>query len=106
MGIVQRAGRRAGRRVILLVIPALAVALLLGQHPGRAADLKVVEGIVKSVSGTEIEVGGKSFNISGVPLRTASRKAVSPAELPGRKVALYFRGGVLISVLVYPNIVE
>lgn len=101
-----RGGRRTAMRAAFFVVPVLAVALLFWQHPGHAADLKFVEGIVKGVSGAEIDVGGKTYRISGVPLRTASRKAVSPAELPGRKVTLQFRRGALVYVLVHPNVME
>ena len=115
MSIIQRVGRRAGRWAIFLFIPALAFVLFLGQppghaaesKPGRATDLKFVEGAVKSISGTEIEVGGKSYKITGVPLISASRKTVSPADIPtGSIVTLTFRRGVLTSVRVHPNIVE
>ena len=106
MGIVPKAGRRAGWRVIVFTVTFLAVGLLPEWNSGHAAGMKFVEGIVKGVSGTTIDVGGKTYTISGAPVRTASRKAVSPAELPGRKVTLHFRGGAPVFVLVHPKVVE
>ncbi len=107
MGIVPRVGRRAGVRAALYVIAVLAFGLLAGPQRGHAADLRVVSGIVQSVSTTEIHVGGKTYDITGVPMRTGNLKPVSPAELsPGRKVDLYFRAGKLLLVHVYTNITD
>jgi len=107
MGIASRDGCLAGKRAVFFVILVAAIALLWGQPPGYAADKKFVEGIVKSVSGTEIEVGGMTYDIAGVPLTAGPRKRVSPSDLaPGTKVTLIFRGGALRLVVVHPHIVE
>ncbi len=105
MGIVRRYALRTGTRAVLFIVAVLAASLFLGQHEGRAADLRMgmVTGIVKSVSATELDVDGRTYNIAGVPLRTATGKSVSPAEiLPGTKVDLYFRGQKIMFVHVYP----
>jgi len=107
MGIVPRDGLRVGTRAVMFLLAVMVVSMLWGPRPGQAADLRIVTGSVKSVSATELEVGGQTYNISGVPIRTATRQPVSSSQLaPGTKVDLHFRGGKLVLVYVYPNIVE
>lgn len=105
MGIVPRGKLQTGTRAVLFIIAVLAVSLFVGRHAGHAAEprMGMVTGIVKSVSATELDVSGKSYDIAGVPFRTGTGKSVSPADvLPGTKVDLYFRGQKLLFVHVYP----
>ena len=103
MGVVARKGCGTGRRTVLFIIAFVAIFLFAGRASGLAADLRAMTGIVQSVSETEIEVGGHTYNISGVPLRNASAKPVSPSEISrGTQVKLVFRGERLVRVRVYP----
>lgn len=107
MGNGPRDGRRAVARAAFFIIPVLAISLFVGRQPGHAADLRIVSGIVTSVSATELDVDGRPYVIARVPVRTARREPVLPTELsPGTKVDLYFRGEKLLLVHVYPNIAE
>lgn len=85
----------------------LAALFLLSAQPSAAASLRVVKGIVGTVSGNHIFLEGKSCDLTGVPIRNPSGKELSVREIsPGRKVALYYRRGSLSSVVVYDPMVE
>ncbi len=105
MGIGLRVGRRPAKRAVFVIVPILAVSLVLGAHWSQAADMRIVTGLVKSVSGTEIEVKGRTYDIAGVPIRNAAGRPVPLAELSaGTKVDLYFSAGKLRLVHVYANV--
>lgn len=85
----------------------MAVAILASGPPAAAGDLKTVHGIVGTVSGSHLFLGGKSVDIAGVSIQNPSGKELSVAEIaPGTKVGLFYRRGTLESVLVYPPMVE
>jgi len=85
----------------------MAMVILASGHPVAAGDLKVVRGIVGTVSGSHLFLGGKSVDLAGVSIQNPSGKELSLAEIaPGTKVGLFYRRGTLESVLVYPPMVE
>ena len=94
-----------GLRVSALVF--LAVCFLVSAHPGVAGNVKVVQGIVGSVSGNLIYMNGMSFDLTGIPVRNASGKELSIEDIaPGKKVELFYRRGRVSSVLVYEPMME
>lgn len=85
----------------------IVVCMLAGGIPAEAGDLKVVHGIVGTVTGHMVFLDGKSVDLAGVPIRTPSGEALAVTDIrPGTKVGLYYRRGTLTSVLVYPSMVE
>lgn len=105
--------RKQGKRPWLRVAGACAaacmmVAILALGGPAAAGDLKVVRGIVGTVTGSMIILGGGgSVDLAGVTIQNPSGKDVPISEItPGTKVGLYYRRGTLSSVLVYPSMVE
>ncbi len=111
MGIVPRDGLRAGTRAAVLLLAVVAVSLLWGPRPADAAGPRAqttyVSGYVKSVSGTELQVDNRTYDIAGVPIRTWPLRALSPAEIPiGAVAELHFRGGKLVLVFIGPNVVQ
>lgn len=85
----------------------IMVCVLVAGVPAEAGDLKVVHGIVGTVTGHRIFLDGKSVDLAGVPIRTPSGEALAATDIrPGTKVGLYYRRGTLASVLVYPSMVE
>lgn len=103
-------GTGRGNRVTRAATAALlflAVAILAPGHPVEAGDLRVVRGIVGTVSGNHLFVDGKSVDLAGVSIQNPSGKGLSLAEIaPGTKVGLFYRRGTLESVLVYPPMAE
>jgi hypothetical protein len=72
-----------------------------------AGDVRVVKGIVGSVSGNFIYLNGKSIDLTGIPVQNASGKDLSVADIaPGKMVGLFYRRGTLSTVLVYEPMVE
>lgn len=95
---------RRGRIAILIAVLVIVLGSgAVDPHFGAAADRqKSVMGIVESVSGTVISLGGKSFDLQGVPVRNASGTGtVDPSSLRGRTVEIVFRNERLDSVTVY-----
>ena len=86
----------------------LTACFLVSAPPGVAGDLKVVRGIVGTVTGSLIILGGGgSVDLAGVTIQNPSGKEVLISDItPGTKVGLYYRRGTLSSVLVYPSMVE
>jgi len=85
----------------------LTACFLVSAPPGVAGDVKVVKGIVGSVAGNLIYLSGKSFDLTGIPVRNPSGKDLSIEDIaPGKKVELFYRRGRVSSVLVYEPMVE
>ncbi len=105
MGIVPRNDRRMAARAVAVLLAVVAVALVWSAGAAHAAsDIRVVNGIVRSISTTEIDVDGATYNISGVPLRAGRGTPVSVGEISsGRMVDLVFKSGKLVLVHVYPT---
>jgi len=102
--------RRKGRIFRYLIVGALAFVAVCfpgSNHPGAAGDVQVVKGIVGTVTGNLIYLNGRSVDLTGVPVRNASGKELSLADItPGKKVGLCYRRGRVSSVLVFEPMVE
>lgn len=111
-GATMREERKQGkgpwlRASVTCAAACMMVFVLALGGPAAAGDLKVVQGIVGTVSGSHIFMGGKSVDLNGVTIQNPSGKEVSITEItPGTKVGLYYRRGTLTSILVYPSMVE
>ena len=100
-------GNRPKRRAAACAVGFLISCFLISGDLCFAGNRAVVQGIVGTVSGTRVFVKGKSYDLAGIPIRNPSGKELSVEEiLPGRKVAFYYRGGSLSSVVVYDPMVE
>ena len=104
-------GKRRKGRIFRCFIAAalvfLAVCFLGSSRPGVAGDVQVVKGIVGTVTGNLIYLNGISVDLTGIPVRNASGKELSIADIaPGKKVGLCYRRGKVSSVLVYGPMVE
>ena len=98
---------RVTRAAFAAALLFVAVAILAPGHPAEAGNLRVVRGIVGTVSGSHLFVDGKSVDLAGVSIQNPSGKQLSLAEIaPGTKVGLFYRRGNLVSVLVYPPMAE
>lgn len=94
-----------GLKVSALVF--LAVCFLVSAHPGVAGEVKIVKGIVGTVTGNFVYLNGKSVDLTGIPVHNASGKELSLADItPGKKVELFYRRGRVSSVLVHEPMVE
>lgn len=99
--------KRLFRATAACAIALMVVCVLPFGAPASAGDLKEVRGIVGTVSGSHLFLDGKSIDLSGVTVRNHTGKEISISEItPGTKVGLYYRRGILTSVLVYPPMVE
>lgn len=93
-------GRIAFLAAVLLIVVGSGTVL---PGVGHANDrLRSVMGIVERVSGTDVSVGGKSYDLKDVPIRSAQGGGpVDAASLRGTTVEIVFRNGKLDSVMVY-----
>lgn len=72
-----------------------------------AERIRVVEGLVQSVTDDSIEVRGRYYNIANVPLMDASGRNVSKDRLvKGKKVEIFFKDNKITSVLIHEYMVE
>lgn len=95
------------RKIRMYALVFIAACFLVSTPPAAAGNLKIVKGIVGTVTGNLIYLNGKSIDLTGIPVRNASGKELSTADImPGRKVGLYYRGGRVSSVLVFEPMVE
>lgn len=92
-------------RIVLL---AAMVSIVLGivsvfPRSGETDDrLRSVMGIVEMVSGTEVSVGGKTYEFKGVPIRSAQGgTTVEVSTLRGKTVEILFRNQKIEYVTVY-----
>lgn len=78
--------------------------VLVPPFAGYASDLTVVGGIVERVSGTVIDLGGKTYDIGKARLSNASGKELPIAEIArGKKVDLFVVKGKIDTVIIYPT---
>ena len=98
---------RVTRAAAACALLFMAVVILASGIPAAAGDLKVVRGIVGTVSGSHLFLDGKSIDLAGVSIQNPSGKELSLTEIaPGTKVGLFYRRGTPESVLVYPSMIE
>ncbi|MBI5420147.1 MAG: hypothetical protein HZA60_08655 [Deltaproteobacteria bacterium] len=97
---------RPGKGILCVLF--LAAFVLGVAMPGNSGDLKVLGGLVESVSGDYVTLkDGRSHDIKGVTVADPSGRRLSIADIVrGKKVDLFFRSGKLTSVLVYDPMVE
>ncbi|MGZ8449610.1 MAG: hypothetical protein ACXWWV_08470 [Candidatus Deferrimicrobiaceae bacterium] len=89
---------------VLLSMFLLLFPLFVSLSAGHASDLTVVGGIVQRVSGTVIELGGKTYDIGKSRLSSASGKELPLPEIaPGKKVDLFIVKGKIDTVIIYPT---
>jgi hypothetical protein len=95
------------RWAVVCAAALITLSILTWGVPLQAKDLKVIHGIVRTVSGSRIFMGEKSFNLAGATIRNPEGKNIAVSEIKaGTKVGLYYRRGRLTSVLVYPAMLE
>ena len=104
----RKRGMREWFRAAGVAAAAFMTVCLLGLGgPAHAGELKVVRGVVGTVTGDMIFVGGKSIDLNAIEIHDTSGKKVAISEIkPGTTVGLYYRRGTLVSVLVYPAMME
>lgn len=90
-----------------IILIALLVYVFMSVSFCYAEKVKVVEGLIESVTSDYIKVRGEYYNISDVPLLDSSGKKVSKDRLRiGRKVEIFFQGGRITSILIHEYMVE
>jgi hypothetical protein len=71
------------------------------------SQIRTVEGIVQSASEDSIQVRGKYYSISGIPLINSSGEHLKKSSLSiGKKVEIFFQEGSITSILIYDDMVE
>lgn len=76
------------------------------QHP-TDSQVSTIEGIIQNVTGDSIQVRGRYYEISGIPLIDPSGKDLKQASLTtGKKVAIFFQKDKITSILIYDDMVE
>jgi hypothetical protein len=81
---------------------AVFMVLLVPSITNASKKVTTVEGIIQYVSYDSIEVRGRYYDISGVPLVDASGKTLTKAYLrQGVKVEIFFENGKMTSILIY-----
>jgi hypothetical protein len=75
--------------------------------PVHAAKVRTIEGIIQNVTDNSIQVRGKDYNISGIPLIDPSGKHLKKASLTtGKKVEIFFQEDRISSILINDDMVE
>lgn len=100
--------RRRGSAAAAATAAAVAAALFfVTAAPGFGADRRIVRGIVGTVAGTRVFLGGASYDLAGVVVRNPSGNEVGKEKIvPGAKVDLVISGGTVVSAVVYEPMVE
>lgn len=89
---------------VLLSAFLLFFLLLIPPSTGHASDLNVVGGIVERVSGTVIDMGGKTYDIGKSRISNASGKELPLSVIArGKKVDLFVVKGKINTVIIYPT---
>ncbi len=82
----------------------LLFLLLVPPSAGHASDLTVVGGIIERVSGSVIDLGGKTYDIGKSRISNSSGKELPLAEITrGKKVDLFVVKGKIDTVIIYPT---
>lgn len=72
-----------------------------------AGEVRTVSGAIESVKGSSIEVNGKYYDISGVPLLNSSGQEATKDLLQAGKIAeISLEDGKITRVLIYDYMVE
>ena len=75
--------------------------------PVHASKVRTIEGIIQNVTDNSIQVRGRDYNISGIPLIDPSGKHLKKASLTtGKKVEIFFQEDRILSILIYDDMVE
>lgn len=99
--------RSRSRRAAVIVAACLTAVFLASGGPATAGDLKVVRGIIGTVTGQVIFLNGRSVDLTHVTVQDSSGKDIAVSDIrPGTKVGLFYRRGTLASVVVYPAMLE
>lgn len=78
--------------VLFIGVPAIS---------NSADKVRVVEGLIENVTYDSIEVNGKYYIFTGIPLKDASEEGVSRDQLKiGRKVAIFLRGESITTIFI------
>ncbi len=73
----------------------------------HAEEVKVVEGLIEDVTDESIKVGGKYYNISGVPLKDASEKDTPKDRLKkGKMVKILFQDNKITTVILDESMID
>ena len=76
------------------------------QRPTNS-QVRTIEGIIQNVTDNSIQVRGKNYNISGIPLIDPSGKNLKKASLStGKKVEIFFQEDRILSILINDDMVE
>ena len=100
-------GKRPSRAGSVFLLVVFLASFLAAASFGVAGDLKIVGGIVETVSGKYVFIRGKSYDIEGVPIEhTSGEKLSYDAIERGKRVDLFIRSGKISTVLVYDPMAE
>lgn len=67
-----------------------------------ADKVRMVRGLIENVTADSVEVRGKYYNISGVPLKDASGEEVTKDQLRiGRFITIYFHNNKINDIIIY-----
>lgn len=92
--------------LITKVLPMVFLLVLLASSlfVDHAVGFTVTGGIVEHVSGPVVTIQGKSYDIRGARIVTASGKELPPSEIArGKKVDLFVEKGKVNTVVIYPT---
>ncbi|RJQ22241.1 MAG: hypothetical protein C4560_02665 [Nitrospiraceae bacterium] len=90
--------------IFLLICLSMIITFMV---PAHAAKVSTVEGIIQRVTNDSIQVRGKYYGISGIPLINPSGEHLKKTSLTsGKKVEIFFQEGKITSILIYEDMVE
>lgn len=94
--------------IILLAFVFCVIATIFSLSRSFAADkVRMVEGLIEDVTSSYIKVRGAYYDITGVPLRNASDKALTRDDIKiGKKVGIFLKNNKISNVLIYEYMVE
>ncbi len=95
------------RRSIFIFLLIWFSLIITITAPVHASKVRTIEGIIQNVTDNSIQVRGKNYNISGIPLIDPSGKNLKKASLTtGKKVEIFFQEDRISSILIYDDMVE
>lgn len=85
----------------------LLICFVMIAANGYTGEVRIVQGSIENVRGNSIEVHGKYYDISGVPLLNSSGQEATKDLLQAGKIAeISLEDGKIIRVLIYDYMVE